>query len=130
MRKILITFAAMTFAVLGLAAPSSAAGSAGGAGLLAFGDCPSGYGCFWTGTNGGGSRWDAPHCSVGGFPFNLSGHWLDNNIESVRNRGGGTIHLYSDYYGNDYMTSIVNNGQGVNLHSHHRNQASSIRIDC
>ncbi|WP_043637300.1 peptidase inhibitor family I36 protein [Nonomuraea candida] len=151
MRKILVTLAAMVVAALGLAAPSSATSSAADqpivlvnekgesirvvpvraseVGVLAFSDCPNGYGCFWAGLNGSGSRWDAPQCTGGGY-YNLSGSWLDNNIESVRNRGGGTIHLYYNSTANDYMRSIENNGVGVNLSDGHRNQASSIRIDC
>jgi hypothetical protein len=93
----------------------------------AFADCPSGYGCFWIGLNGIGSRWDAPWCGVWSFEY----LWLDDNVESVRNRGGGTIHLYDAHDStNGYMRSVVNNGEGVNLESGHRNRAGSIRIDC
>lgn len=94
---------------------------------LAFADCTASYSCYWTNLDGQGTRWEAPGC---GTYTNLSG-WLNNNFESVRNRGGGTIHLYdaSDAL-NGYMRSIVNNGANVNLESSYRNKTSSLRVDC
>ncbi|MGV9380381.1 peptidase inhibitor family I36 protein [Nonomuraea sp. NPDC003707] len=151
MRRTLITFAAVIFAVFGLAAPSSATTPAdekpvvlvnekgesvlsvpvraSEVGILAFSDCPSSYSCYWTGTGGSGSRWDAPSCSAGGY-WQLEGTSFNNNIESVRNRGGGTVHLYDDNRGTVYLTSIVNNGAGVTLATNIRNRTTTIRIDC
>ncbi|MEV4359446.1 peptidase inhibitor family I36 protein [Nonomuraea sp. NPDC049625] len=108
MRKILITLAAVIFAVFGLAAPASATTPAdekpvvlvnekgesvlsvpvraSEVGILAFSDCPSSYSCYWTGTGGSGSR--------------------------------------------VYLTSIVNNGAGVTLATNIRNRTTTIRIDC
>ncbi len=151
MKKTLITFAAAIFVVLGGTAPSWAAAPAdekpvvlvnekgesvrsvpvhaGDIGVMAFSSCPSSYSCFWTATDGGGTRWDAPSCTQGGY-WQLEGTSLNNNIESVRNRGGGTVHLYDDNQGSVYLRSIVNNGAGVNLSSSHRNRTTTIRIDC
>jgi hypothetical protein len=99
-------------------------GAANAAGVQDF-DCPSGYGCLWTGLNGGGERWRIPQCGATRVPGNM-----DNDVESAQNRGGGTIHFYDALDSGSYMTSVVNNGQPVNLHLEHRNRTSSIRVDC
>jgi hypothetical protein len=96
-------------------------------GPLAFSDCPVHYSCYWEGKNGGGRRWDAPSCGA----WQFSGFWLDNNLESVRNRGNGVVHLYIDYSARyEYLRSVVNDGANVNLAREHSNNVSSIRIVC
>ncbi|MFT7836908.1 peptidase inhibitor family I36 protein [Saccharothrix sp. BKS2] len=97
-----------------------------GVGPIYFATCPASYSCFWTGLNETGDRWVAPSCG----PWAL-GSVFNNNVESVRNGGGGTVHLYDAADStNSYLRSVVNNGAPVNLESAYRNKASSIRIDC
>jgi hypothetical protein len=121
-RRLPVLVAAVAAGLLAPAAPAAAAPS--GPVPQSFSDCPPGYGCFWTGASGTGIRWVAPSCGIWVF----SGP-LNNAIDSVRNRGGGTVHLYDGADARTgYITSVRNNGVGVNLP--YRDRVSSIRIDC
>jgi hypothetical protein len=125
-RRLLVLLSAVAVGLLVTAAPVAAAPPTGPV-TQAFADCPAGYGCFWNYTNGGGFRWEAPSCGI----WRLGGSALDNFFDSVRNRGGGTVHLYDAPDAvNGYLMSVRNNGVGVNLPTNYRNKVSSLRIDC
>ncbi|MFI9379691.1 peptidase inhibitor family I36 protein [Kutzneria sp. NPDC052558] len=75
--------------------------------------CVAGYSCYYSGYNGTGSRWLAPHCGgYGPFP----------GLKSVRNRGHGDIYLYA-YDGAEYYVPI---GGTVNIYD----SIESFYIEC
>jgi hypothetical protein len=118
MKKLILLAPAIALASISLATPASSA-------PLAF-DCPGGYSCYWTGSGGTGTQWNAPSCG----PWTFAGTVWDNNLGSVQNRGGGTVHLYDSADAtSNYLGSVVNNGAGVNLGALGA-KVSSIRIDC
>ncbi|MER5643414.1 peptidase inhibitor family I36 protein [Streptosporangium sp. NPDC002524] len=94
-------------------------------GPFAFSDCPAGSACFWTSDNGGGSMWRAPSCG-----FFVLGSSYNNNIESVRNRGGGSAILWNNNNGTSRIREIYNNSLNVELTEAQDNKTSSITILC
>jgi hypothetical protein len=53
-------------------------------------DCDAGFSCYYTGTDGGGTRWRAPGCG-----FYSLGSPLKDNLYSIHNRGSGVVSLYN-----------------------------------
>ncbi|MFI6236894.1 peptidase inhibitor family I36 protein [Micromonospora sp. NPDC050784] len=98
-----------------------------GFGTQAWSDCPAGYACLWTGLNATGTMYVPASC---GTFLNLPSG-VNNNIESAKNRGGGTVRLFDNGSGTGTpLQSIWNNSANVNLATSARNKASSLRIDC
>ncbi|MCG5463360.1 peptidase inhibitor family I36 protein [Micromonospora sp. NPDC053740] len=96
-------------------------------GTQAWGDCPAGYACLWTGLNATGTMYILARCE----PNLAMPSGMNNNIESVRNRGGGTMRLFDNASGTGTpLQSIWNNSKNVNLATSARNRASSLRVDC
>ncbi|MGJ6969013.1 peptidase inhibitor family I36 protein [Streptosporangium sp. G11] len=98
---------------------------AGEVGPLAFDDCPAGRACLWTGDNATGTRWDAPSC--GDFKFDSR---YNNNIESARNRGGGSVILYDGSQFNYRIREIYNNSLPIELTEAQDNRATTVTVLC
>jgi peptidase inhibitor family I36 len=136
MRRIAVIISMAFVACVSAAIPAASAASPGPVrvlqaisasevGILAFSDCPAGRSCFWTGDNATGSRWDAPSCGI----FVLSSAY-NNNIESVRNRGGGDAVLWNNGNQTDRIRTIFNNGANVELTESQDNSTSAITVLC
>jgi hypothetical protein len=76
----LITTVTLTVGLSAMAAPAHAA--------TGWDRCPSGYSCYFSGTDGQGSIWLAPSPGWWNLPF---------KVVSVWNRGGGQIGFYIGY---------------------------------
>jgi hypothetical protein len=96
-------------------------------GTQAWSDCPAGYACLWTGLNATGTMFILASCG----PYVPLPSEMNNTLDSVRNRGGGTIRLFDNASGTGTpLQSIWNNSKNVNLATSARNKASSLRVDC
>ncbi|MGJ6969014.1 peptidase inhibitor family I36 protein [Streptosporangium sp. G11] len=135
MRKFVVTLLVAFVTLAGAIAPATAATEpparflqpvfAGEVGPLAFDDCPAGRACLWTGDNATGTRWDAPSCGR----FRLSSV-NNNNFESVRNRGGGSVILYNGERYTERIREIYNNSLPIELTEAQDNRTSSLEVLC
>ncbi|MEU6340305.1 peptidase inhibitor family I36 protein [Streptomyces sp. NPDC046977] len=85
MKRISLALALSAGAVLSatVAAPSQAASQAD--------YCYPGYSCYYDGANGTHKIWTAPSRGC----HNLGDIGLNDRIDSIVNKGGGTVHLYN-----------------------------------
>lgn len=126
MVKKIVRMVALVIAVFGLgAATMTAPASAGQAGALAW-ECAVGTSCYYTGSNGTGSRWVAP---TGGCHHPLPAGFRDS-ISSVYNNGHGHahVHLYNWVGYWDHIATIAP-GTKANLGSGVNNMTDRVCID-
>ncbi|MBP2327064.1 hypothetical protein JOF56_007449 [Kibdelosporangium banguiense] len=121
-RRILLTVCSIVALVFSSATAATASTSA-------WSDCWPSYSCMWTGLNGGGSLMMPAHC--GTFLERDLPPGFNNNIESIKNQGGGTIRLFDNASATGTpLATYYNNGVNHNLTAAARNKTSSLRIDC
>jgi hypothetical protein len=130
-RKFLLTACSIVAVILSSATAATAGTSNadGGFGAAAWSDCPAGHSCMWANTNGGGTLWVPASC--GTYLQSDLPAAFNNNVESIKNQGGGTIRLFDN--GSATGTALAtyyNNGVNHNLTTANRNRTSSFRIDC
>nr|WP_237535991.1 peptidase inhibitor family I36 protein [Streptomyces sp. SID3343] len=87
----------------------------------AYSDCPYGKVCLWEWPNGGGARWDVPHCLENDVPS-----WLRNKTSSVRTHAN-KVTLYVGLPGDD---PVIGQWTSTNLSPQHEDRTYKVWVWC